>query len=224
MIFGRKKMMRQAAEMPNPGIDASMSATLPASQPQSMGTGGRILRSVLDGLSVATGGQPAYFNGIQAQRQAQLDAQNAERERQAGMKDYEQKQQIEAKYRAPQVNDTERDYELYTRLYGVDKAKELLARPQYVPLADGRFMQLGGFNPNDAESSQPVPDQAEIERFVSSFPSEAQAAIRQRVADGALGSVPGGSPVAQKPRSKRLSNGTTAYFVNGAWYDNPEGR
>ena len=27
-----------------------------------------------------------------------------------------------------------------------------------------------------------------------------------------------------QPQSKKLSNGTTAYLVNGAWYDNPEGR
>lgn len=36
----------------------------------------------------------------------------------------------------------------------------------------------------------------EVERFIQSFPREAQAAIRQRVNEGALGNIPMGSPVA----------------------------
>lgn len=36
----------------------------------------------------------------------------------------------------------------------------------------------------------------DAERFIQSFPREAQAAIRQRINDGALGNIPMGSPVA----------------------------
>jgi len=39
-------------------------------------------------------------------------------------------------------------------------------------------------------------DMAEAERFIQSFPTEAQAAIRQRINEGALGNIPTGSPVA----------------------------
>lgn len=232
MIFGNKmnKLRRQVATALPPGIGGEpMPFETPQAQTQQKGPS-RFVGSILDGLSVATGGEANYLNGVQAQRQAQLEAQAAAAKRQADMADYEAKQQIEAKYRAPQVNDTERDYAFYTGIFGEDKAKELIARPQYFQQSDGRFVQMGGFNPNDAPASsqsppqQPAADPAEIERFVMSFPREAQPAIRAKIAEGALGSVPSGSPVAQPPRTKRLSNGTTAYFVNGAWYDNPEGR
>jgi len=234
MIFGRKRMdigkLREQASAPVPyGFDPQMTpdysgADKPVAQTKPS-NGKRILGSLLDGLGVAVGLEPTYLQGVQAQRQSQLEAQNAERARQAGLEDYEKKQEIESKYRPPQVNDTERDYQLYVKLYGEDKAKELLARPQYVQQANGQYLQLGGFNPNEAaQPSPPATDPAEIERFVASFPREAQPAIRAKIAEGALGDVPGGSPVGQGPRSKRLANGTTAYFVNGAWYDNPEGR
>ena len=232
MLCGRKKLeigkLRTQAAAPVPyGFDPEITPDYSVSDKPAMqakpSIGNRLIGSALDGLGAAFGLEPTYLQGIQAQRQSQLEAQKAARNRQDGLDDYEKKQQIEAKYRAPQVNDTERDYELYTKLYGVDKAKELLARPQYVQQANGQYLQLGGFNPNEAQSA-PANDPAEIERFVASFPREAQPAIRAKIAEGALGEVPGGNPVGQKPRSKRLSNGVMAYEINGRLYDNPEGR
>jgi hypothetical protein len=157
MLFGRKKMRNQLVPATPLAIEGgAMPAYSFADKPmeQKPSIGSRLLGSALDGLSAAFGAEPSYIQGIQRQRQAQL----AEQERQRGLQDYEKKQQIEAKYRAPQINDTERDYELYTRLYGVDKAKELLARPQYVQQANGQYLQLGGFNPNESQPQQRRPE------------------------------------------------------------------
>lgn len=38
------------------------------------------------------------------------------------------------------------------------------------------------------------------------------------------GGVPGMNVGDEAPTTKQLPNGQTAYWVNGAWYDNPEGR
>lgn len=43
-------------------------------------------------------------------------------------------------------------------------------------------------------------------------------------ATGAVTFQPKGGPATQAPVSKTLPSGQTAYWVNGAWYDNPEGR
>ena len=128
MLFARKKLdigkLRTQAAAPVPyGFDPEMTpdysvADKPAMQAKPS-IGNRLIGSALDGLGAAFGLEPTYLQGIQAQRQSQLEAQKAARNRQDGLDDYEKKQQIEAKYRAPQVNDTERDYELYTKLYGV---------------------------------------------------------------------------------------------------------
>lgn len=54
---------------------------------------------------------------------------------------------------------------------------------------------------------------------------QGEAARRQGIQGGS--NIPSGSPLQPlsrpQPQSKRLSNGQTAYLVNGEWYDNPEG-
>lgn len=50
---------------------------------------------------------------------------------------------------------------------------------------------------------------------------------RRQAAQGNV-NIPSGSPLQkpgrQEPPSKKLSNGQTAWLINGEWYDNPEGR
>jgi hypothetical protein len=43
-------------------------------------------------------------------------------------------------------------------------------------------------------------------------------------ATGAVTFQPKGGPAPQAPITKKLPNGQDAYWVNGAWYDNPEGK
>lgn len=60
-------------------------------------------------------------------------------------------------------------------------------RKREVTVSEPTFVDGGVGGPVSAD---------EAERFVQSFPKEAQAAIRQRINEGALGNIPMGSPVA----------------------------
>ncbi len=73
------------------------------------------------------------------------------------------------------------------------QATDYLGRPVEVP--------TGVASPVSAAPT----NTAEIERFVASFPREAQPAIRAKIAEGGLGEIPGGSPVAPPDRSSLIA-------------------
>ena len=114
MIFGRKKLdigkLRTQAAAPVPyGFDPEMTPDYSVSDKPALqakpSIGNRLIGSALDGLGAAFGLEPTYLQGIQAQRQSQLEAQNAaekfKRERDAKTADDEA-----ASYRPQQVGRT----------------------------------------------------------------------------------------------------------------------
>jgi len=69
--------------------------------------------------------------------------------------------------------------------------------PRTLVPAPARTGEVTISEPTFADGSVGGPVSADdAERFIQSFPREAQAAIRQRINDGALGNIPMGSPVA----------------------------
>jgi hypothetical protein len=119
-----------------------------ASQPQRKpGLGTRLLGQGWEGKVAALGASlmgdrsavPDYFQSREVMAFKQAEAQRA---RAAELADFERKQQIEAQYRAPKVNDTIADFEWFKNLSAADRALYEQMRPVYRQGADGQFYRV----------------------------------------------------------------------------------
>ena len=121
--------------------------TPPAPAPSQGGAGWknvllRALGGAADSAATFFGGQPLIAQNLQMQQVMAFRQAEAQRQRAAELADFERKQQIEAQYRAPKVNDTIADFEWYKNLSPEDRALYEQMRPVYRQGADGQFYRV----------------------------------------------------------------------------------
>ena len=106
------------------------------------GVGRAIAGTLGDVLLQRNGLEPMYAPQMQMQQALAFRQAEAQRQRAAELADFERKQQIEAQYRAPKVNDTIADFEWYKNLSPEDRAIYQQMRPVYRQGADGQFYRV----------------------------------------------------------------------------------
>lgn len=226
--------------MPQFDLPPAEAAPSPTIQPQRSGAN-RIIGIIGDALAGAAGqpgmyAQNNYARQREERRRAEIEAQY-ERQRSDSWADFVRKAEYERANPKPVNNDTVADYNFIASQLGPEEANQYLrnrADPIVnIPLPGGDVYigprsgmgTLGG-----GASSAPAPAARAPESILGSGASNGFISPEEAsTITASLG--PNGQAAFETWRrnngvqvGKRLANGQMAYFVNGKWYDNPEGR
>jgi hypothetical protein len=119
-------------------------------------------------------------------------------------------------------------------LGGLAGQPPLYAQQQYAQRHDSEMLQRQmALAQWKMQNPDPTPMQRNYEYLKGMRPDLAEQYLRAEanpqtlMTDPATGAVtfqPKGGLAPQAPITKKLPNGQDAYWVNGAWYDNPEGK
>lgn len=134
-----------ATPMGDPGMGGFAPA---ASPPEKQGINWMGVLS--DALAGAIGQPGQYAAGRRQDRQDERKLSLYQQQRKDSLADYAAKQQIEAKYKTPTPNDTERDWAFYKANLSPEdfekwRINNIVDKPRWQMLPDGRLAQIGGY-------------------------------------------------------------------------------